>query len=71
MVGLHKAHKKGWHRHKTPAPVRQFFNEKIYCELMKNDRLTKTKTYLEEKDHNYIFYYTRFGGFDKYFFPTF
>lgn len=38
---------------------------------MKNYRLTKTKTYLEEKDYKYTLYCTRFVDFDKYFFPTF
>lgn len=35
----------------TPASVRQSFIRRIYCELIKNYCLTKTKTYLEEKGY--------------------
>jgi len=38
---------------------------------MKNYRLTKTNTSLEEKDYEYTLYYTRSADFDKYSFPTF
>jgi hypothetical protein len=55
---------------KTPACVRQFFIKRMYCELMKNYRLTKTKTQLEEKNYEHL-YYTRRGSFGKKFFQLF
>ena len=41
------------------------------CKLIKIYRLTKTKTYLEEKDYKSTFNYIRFRAFCKNFFQFF